>query len=148
MTMEPFKKARLASLAVLLVVVAAGFLLGVAWDRTRVSTPPESAEEVRDDDDEDRDGRGRRSLIVEKVGLSAQQKEQVDSIVAVHRERMEALQEEVAPRYRSIIETTRESIKEVLTAEQRSEYDSLLAEHDRRRREHHDRDDDRKEPRQ
>lgn len=136
MIMEPKKRTRLASMAVLFLVLAAGFLLGVAWDRTLVATPSEQGERVRDERD-DRE-RGERRLIVDRVGLTAEQKAQVDSIVAYHREQMDAIQDSVAPRFRAVVQATRASIKEVLTPEQRIQYDSLLAEHDRRREDRRD----------
>ena len=82
------------------------------------------------------------------MGLSPEQKAQVDSIVAHYRQEMRALQDELqaelrqayTPRYRGLLEETREEIKSVLTPDQRMEYDSLLVEHDRRRDQRRDRD--------
>jgi hypothetical protein len=40
---------------------------------------------------------------------------------------------EFRPRYRAVIEDLREDVKDILTAEQRSEYNVLLEEHDAKR---------------
>ena len=86
--------------------------------------------------------------MVEQVGLTDVQKEQIDSIVAHYRGKRDALQaqleadlwEAYMPRSRELLEETREEIKGVLTPEQRTAYDSLLVEHDRRREERRSRD--------
>lgn len=141
MSMERIAKMQLVSVVILVVVLVAGFLVGVAWDRSVRSDSVDTTAPTTQTEGDRRERSGRR-LIVEQVGLSAEQKARVDSLVAYHRDRMEALQREVAPRYRAIIEATRESIKDVLTPDQRAQYDSLLAEHDRRRRERRDGNDD------
>lgn len=155
--MEGRLRTRLASVAVLLVVLAAGFVLGVAWERRGPSLRAEAASETVDGDErrargrEDRD-RGRddekkkRRLIVDRVGLRAAQEARVDSIVESHREQMRALHKEFRreynPRYWSLIQETRDAIRSVLDPEQRARYDSLLAEHDRKRNDGDEDDDD------
>ena len=79
--------------------------------------------------------RGRRRLIVDKVGLSTVQKADVDSLVAFHRQRMSDLDTEFQPRYRAVIADLRAEIKQVLTDDQRVRYDVLLAEYDATRTE-------------
>jgi hypothetical protein len=153
MTMERSNRARLTTAFILFLLLAVGFALGVAVNRTlmaggvgeeELGTGDREADWRRpggEDEGErgDRKDRGRSRLIVEEVGLSESQKATVDSIVAFHRERMRELHEEFEeayiPRYRAVIEETRESIKTILTPEQRTAYDSLLARHDRRREE-------------
>lgn len=145
--MERTTKARLVSLGVLLTVLAAGFFLGVAWERG--SGPPGGGdadvaseapgEAGRGSGDRGRDRQKDRRLIVERVDLTPGQRERVDSVVEIHRERMKALRREFRgeyePRYRALVADTRDAIRSLLTAEQRATYDSLLAEHDRRREE-------------
>lgn len=149
-------RARLFAVLLLLLVLAAGFAMGFAVHRTVRAEDPAGEEteafEGRsgreyprgDEGDRRRGERDHRRLIVEQVGLSAEQKAKVDSIVAFHRERMEALsqefQEAYAPRYRAVLEETRSSIKDVLTPEQRTAYDSLLNRWDRRWEERRQRD--------
>lgn len=151
--MERELRTRLGSVGILLVVLASGVVLGVAWERRGASVGAEAAEsEVRGgDEDEDRDRRGDddrrdRRRIVDRVELRPVQEDRVDSIVEIHKERMKALQrefrEEYNPRYWSLVQETREAIRTVLDADQEARYDSLLAEHDRKRR-----DDDRQKRR-
>ena len=161
MTMEPGKKARLTAALVLLMVLGTGMVLGVALERrlearsvqeyssgATAGQPPDTQGRSRGYDPrsrdrlrepgEERDSLQRRPrLIVDQVGLSDQQKEQVDSIVGHFRSRMRALHDEFdqiyATRYREITEATREEIKKILTADQQAAYDSLLTEWDHRR---------------
>ena len=126
-------KTRLASLAVLLLVLVSGFVIGLAWDRSLgASTAPEVVAEEEPAEEEEP-----RSLIIDRVGLSAEQKAAVDGIVAFHRARIKELNEEFneeySPRFRTIVLATRDSLKTVLRPEQAAMYDSLTAEFDRRR---------------
>lgn len=123
-------KPKLITAMILTVLFGSGFVMGIAWDG-RLDASPASAEDGRAPGEEGR----RRGLIVEGVGLSAEQKESVDAVVNEYRQEMKALQEEFRPRYRSIIAGTRDGIKELLSTEQAAEYEALLVEHDARRAE-------------
>jgi Spy/CpxP family protein refolding chaperone len=132
-------KAKVLALLTLGLVFGSGVGLGLLWDRNLNASVPE---EVRT---EARDGErrtGSRSMLVEQVGLTEDQKSEIDVIVGESRRQMKALNEEFQPRYRAIIRETREDIKTLLTGEQRAQYDSLLAEFDARRDRHRDRDSD------
>ncbi len=125
-------KTRLATLGILVLVLAAGFLLGLAWERRLIASPPEAAAPAGT---EDEDGKPKeRTLIIDRVGLSPEQRVLVDSIVEHHRELMTVLQADYRPRYWALIDTTREAIKSVLDPAQAAMYDSLLAANDRKRR--------------
>lgn len=156
MSMEQGTRTRLATILILLLILATGAVLGIAADR-RLEARSQSASEASlqdeagqsgEDEAEDEESPRRRRLIVEQVGLSPEQKAQVDSIVAHYRQEMRDLQDELkvelrqayTPRYRGLLEETREEIRGVLTPDQRMEYDSLLVEHDRRRDQRRDRD--------
>lgn len=109
----------------------------------------------RDDDPRDRDDdRDGRRLIVHDVGITQAQEARVDSIVDLHRDRVRELRREMEeayeprfrqlrremeaeydPRMREVLLETRSSIRTVLTEEQATRYDSLLAEHDRKEEE-------------
>ena len=144
MSLDASTRTRLTTAAILGLVLATGGVLGVAVGPrlTAGSEPAEGQgdpeEGSREDRSSERSGR-RRTLIVEQVGLSDVQKTQVDSIVSSQRAQMRALQTEFneayMPRYRDLIEDTREAVRGVLTSDQRTMYDSLLVEHDRRRQE-------------
>ena len=124
-------KARMVAGIALVLLFASGIVVGLAWDQTASADPPG---EVREDEGSRRE-EGRRRLIVDNVGLSAVQKANVDSLVVFHRHRMSQLDKEFQPRYRAVIADLREDIKQVLTYDQRVQYDVLLAEHDARRAE-------------
>lgn len=160
MQMEQGTRTRLATILILFLVLVAGSVLGIAVDR-KVGSGNATAQEMAGGGEDNptegdsarsrREGRetGRR-LIVEQVGLSEAQKTEVDSIVSHYRQRMRELEDELEdelrraylPRYRELMEGTREEIKGVLTPAQRMQYDSLLEEYDRRRQERHNRDSD------
>lgn len=124
---------------VLLVTLVAGFLLGAVWSKTssaqaEPTAPTAPAAVAAEEADEDRGGETRRrGLIVERVGLSAEQQVQVDSIVGHSRTMMRQLRTDYRTGYGELIESTRSSIKDVLTPEQAAEYDALLNDFDRRR---------------
>jgi len=183
--MKPEARTRLASIAVLFLVLVTGFLLGMAWDRTDgmlaaggstddaaslnarddigAQGPGRRGEELSDRDDnegveadrEDAEEEGRerrrRRLIAHRVDLTPEQEDLVDSIGAVHWDRVRELRRRMEqeydrrahqlrremeaaydPRFEAVVMDTRRSIRAVLTREQASRYDSLLAEHDRR----------------
>ncbi len=130
---------RAAAGGVLFLMLGAGFLLGLVWSRTSAvraePTDPaalEAAEEAEEDGG--REAR-RRGLIVERVGLSADQKVRVDSVVSHSRAMMRQLRADYRAGYGELIESARASIKAVLTPEQAAEYDALLSDFDRRRAE-------------
>lgn len=158
MDMGQSTRARLTTILLLLLVLATGSVLGIAVDRrlearaaTAEESDPKREEGGRKEDSpeaRERSSESRRRLIVEQVGLSETQHLKVDSIVSHYRQRMRELEKELEdelrraylPRYRELLEGTREEIKSVLTPAQRLEYDSLLMEYDRRREERHDRE--------
>ena len=130
------RNTRAAAGGVLFVTLVAGFLLGLVWSRTSSAQaePTAPTAVAAEEADEDRGGETRRrGLIVERVGLSAEQKVQVDSIMGLSRTMMRELRADYRTGYGELIESTRSSIKAVLTPEQAAEYDALLTDFDRRR---------------
>ena len=130
------RNTRAAAGGVLFLTLAAGFILGLVWSRRspEQTGPTTSTAVAAEEADEDR-GREtrRRGLIVERVGLSAEQKVQVDSVMGHARGMMRRMRADYRTGYGELIESTRSSIKAVLTAEQAAEYDALLTDFDRRR---------------
>lgn len=124
-------RTRLLTAVLLAVVFGSGFTLGLAFDRTAVATPAEDAEAVPTEE--------RRTPMYEQVGPSQDQSLLIDSIVVVHRRKMASLQEEFSatynPRYEALIDSTREAIKDVFSEEQAAQYDSLIADYERRKAE-------------
>ena len=86
---------------------------------------------------DEQSGENRRMPMYEQVGPDAAQSVILDSIVAEHRARLDALnrefQERYDPRFRAIVEETREAIKGVFTPEQAARYQELLDARDRAR---------------
>ncbi len=151
MTMEGSSRTRLASFGILVIVLAAGFVMGLAWER-QASDESTGVDEASAPDSTQgrRSGRGGSGggLIIYQVEMTPEQKTRVDSIVEHYRKAAEALQEEYRARseelqrgarremfqqYRELVSETTESIKDQLTPEQVAVYDSLRDEHDRSR---------------
>lgn len=112
-------------------VFAAGLVVGMAVDRNAVASPvPESTEPVANAEEAE------RTPLYAQVGPDEDQKVLIDSIVVEFREEMKALRREWRLGYEgqrdALVASTRTAIKDVLTAEQAAQYDSLAAEYDRR----------------
>ncbi len=160
MTLERGTRTRLATASVLILVLATGMVLGIAVDRQLDArdAPSEDARWSRPSGGGEREGRGAvdhsrdtsrsltrgpsqrgASLLVEQVGLSEGQLEQVDSIMRFYGGQMRDLHEEFneaySTRYREIQTASREAVRGVLTAEQVMVYDSMRIEWQRRREE-------------
>jgi hypothetical protein len=99
---------------------------------------PRGRDRSRSPEEQGDSSQRRPRLIVDQVGLSEDQNEQVDSIVRYFMEEMRALHEEFdreySTRYREINQASRDAVRAVLGPDQRAAYDSLLAEWDQRRR--------------
>jgi Spy/CpxP family protein refolding chaperone len=130
--MEQRVRTRVATLGILVLVFLAGLMVGFAVDRWN-GTKAIAAETAGEGEaSKENEPRGR---IIDQVDLTHEQQGAVDSIVEHHRQEIAQLQSVYQPRFRAIVDDTREAIKEILTSEQRALYDSLLAKNDERRRE-------------
>ncbi|NIP83389.1 MAG: hypothetical protein GWM90_30855 [Gemmatimonadetes bacterium] len=127
-----FGRTRLLGFGLLAAVFLAGGLAGMAVDR--VVAGEDRGERDRRDDD-----RGRRSYVIDRVDMSAAQRDAIDAILERRSERMRAVWREVEPRMDAITDSARAEIMAVLTPEQREEYEAKL-EKWRERRERRDRD--------
>jgi len=133
-------RTRLTTVVLLLIVFSTGLLIGFAMNTegTRELVRDESVVEGEGDADVAVSGEGtRRPRIYDQVEPNESQLRVIDSIVAVHRERTNALDEEMRGQlsagFRSILLETREAIKGFLSQEQAIEYQRLLDENDARR---------------
>ena len=132
-------RTRLVTAGVLVVVFGSGVLLGFAADTNLGAEQPSevvSVEPVEPDDEEPT----RRARVYDQVEPTEAQDLLIDSIVAEHRARTTALDDELRAKYdeqfqgefrggfRVILLETRERIKGVLTPEQATEYQRLLDE--------------------
>lgn len=154
MPMAQLQRVRIATMAILALVLGAGFLLGAVWDR-KIDTAPAEVAASTSAAPLSPGEPGRRPIYVQvSPPLTPDQLAQAEAIVARRREAVKALlaeprvdslyQEMKAaekqfknvydPRFRSLIDTSRAAIRQIMTPEQARQYDSLLAENDRRRR--------------
>lgn len=129
--MERSSRTRLVTALILAVVFGAGVLLGLAADS---SFSAEAAEVAPMSGDSAAADPPRRQHLYERVGANESQLSHIDSIVAEHRAKTNALDEELRAEYRTgfrkILLDTREAIKGALTSEQAAEYQRLLDEWD------------------
>ena len=120
--------ARILSAALLVGMLGVGFLAGMAWQGDRV---PEPAEDARERERGDRSGRSGRGLLIDQVGLSAETRAQAGDVIRHFRVQMHALdkelQAEYEPRQRALARRARDSIRSLLSPQERAVYDSLLA---------------------
>jgi hypothetical protein len=151
---ENFQRTRLATLAILGLVMVAGFLLGMLWDRRLAAAPAPVAAAQESEADGDADRRRRMSFYQVQPPLSEAQLAQAEAITARRRQAARDLFEEPAidslydamkmaedefeaasdPRFSALVDSSRVAIKQLMTPEQATNYDSILAEGDRRRR--------------
>lgn len=137
--MERGARTKLVAAIVLAAVFASGLLLGFAADSglTAESTVGSTEEPTTPPPDGERP---RRPLVYEQLHPSPAQTVVIDSILYVHRSRMNALdkeyrdvREKYQASYDAVIQDTREAIAGVFPADVAVEYRRLLAEFDRRR---------------
>src|SRR5262245_16819415 len=154
MALAQLQRVKIATVAILALVLGAGFLLGAVWDRKLDAEPAvASADSTAAAPAANREGR--RPIYVQvNPPLTADQLAQAEVIVAHRRDNVKALLAEPSvdslydamksaerqfkevydPRFRALIDTSRAAIRQIMTAEQAAQYDSLLADNDRRRR--------------
>lgn len=155
MALAQMEKVRLATVGILALVLGAGFLLGAAWDRrldagpvpaasdsaavqepaardegripiyTRVQPPLSSEQMAAADEIVDRRRGAVRQLLAEPG---------IDSLYDAMKSAEKSFKDAYDPRFRALIDTSRSAIRGIMTPEQAAQYDSLLAENDRRRR--------------
>lgn len=114
---------KLLAVSLLFVVLTAGFMMGLAWDRGEANAATAAVGPEPED-------RPRRALVIDEVGLETAQRAEVDEIIHHFRAQMRALDKEFRetyrPRQRALLGQTRDSIKATLSPAQRVVYDSLL----------------------
>lgn len=115
--MSASRRARVVSVGLLALIFLGGVLTGYAADAF-VDDRGAGPEREREDE--------RQAWVIEQVGLTADQRAEVDSIVEHYRGEMAGVVEEYRERYRELVAQTRGDIEQVLTPEQREEYRALL----------------------
>lgn len=133
------QQARLISVVLLFVTLAAGFMLGMAWDARRpiqtgaIEEVVEVPAREEDESAEEGDGERQRGPVIYEVVMEPGQRAAVDEIIVHFQSSMDALRETARRDYNrqqmDLLMATRDSIRAVLNPDQIAEYDSLLAVH-------------------
>ena len=142
--MERGARTKLIAGLVLAAVFGSGLLLGFAADSRPASEATsggtEQVAEGTPVGEQTQQPRQRRPLVYEQLNPSPAQTAVIDSIMHVHRQRMNALDKEYREvrvdyegRYNALVQETREAIADVFPPDVAEEYRRLLAEYDRRR---------------
>jgi hypothetical protein len=160
---ERQQRARLTTVLVLALVFATGIVVGLAVDRTAFPETGDdgamASGTAEGGASEESEQEGRRPMYEQVGGLSADQQVLIDSIVEGHRAARQAItegwraeyeplereqeaweEENVEPvrqkwraRLDSLVHSTRDALKDVMTEDQARRYDSLLADYEQRR---------------
>jgi hypothetical protein len=114
--MIPEQRARSRAIAGALLALAfvAGAAAGLIADRLLVPTPTIRTRIVRD-----------MSSVLDKLGLTAQQRVQAESIIQQSGPRTEEAMREVAERLRLVSDSVDAELRAILTTDQRARLDSL-----------------------
>ena len=138
--MERGSRTKLVAALVLGAVFGSGLLLGYAADSSLTTEPIATSSEEPSTGGSSGEQRQRRPLVYEQLNPTPEQHAVIDSILQVHRTRMNKLDQEYREarhRYRmsydAVIQDTRDAIAAVFPPEQAAEYRRLLEEYDRRR---------------
>lgn len=126
-------RVRLVTAAVLILVFAAGFTVGLAVDRPSRAKAGEEVSAPTTEQATQTTARSDHDRVMKRLDLSKEQRQAVDSLLGYYKERMIEFQMEYGPRYWAIVDSSRTVIKGVLTEDQAILYDSLLVENDKRR---------------
>ena len=154
MQIEKGQQIKLATVAILALVLAAGFLLGAVWDRRLDAETKTAAEQPDAPSAQPRQRGERRTPIYARVqpALTGEQTASAQAILDGRRDAARALMKEARidslyvamkaaersfkdaydPRFAALADSSRAAIKQIMTPAQAAQYDSLLA-LDRRR---------------
>ena len=128
-------RTRIVGFALLVATFLVGALSGAAVDRVLNAEEPEArATEGRDRDDR------RRSYVIDRIDMATEQRASIDAILERRSERMRAVWQEVEPRLDAITDSARTEIMQVLTPEQRADYELKLEQRRAKRQERARRD--------
>ena len=144
--MEQGSRTKLVAGLVVALVFGSGLLLGYAAN----GGPAEAMTVESSTDDGQSTGRRNRPYVYETMNPTAEQRARMDSIMVVHRARMNVLHEEFGVQqqaydasYDAIIQQTRDALAAVFPEERRAEYRRRLEEEYDRPREERARQGDR-----
>jgi len=130
-------RTRLTTVLLLVAVFGTGVLVGFAADTDATAQAAEVSVEPVVADTASSEEQPRRRRLYEQVEPNETQLALIDSIVTVHRDRTNALDEEMRTQlnagFTEILLETRDAIRSVFTEEQAAEYQRLVDEYDARR---------------
>ena len=110
----------------LLLAAIVGGVTTLALDRTlHRPGPPLPADHGRRGSPHGERNRDPHDWLSRELGLSAAQRQRLDSLLARQMEEIRALREETRPRYDSISARTRRAVDSLLTPEQRAKMESI-----------------------
>lgn len=115
-------RSRLLGLVLLIATFITGALAGAAVDRVLTAGEADRVERTDDRDD----GRDGRSYIIDQVQMRPDQRTAIDSILERRADRLRAIWRATEPRMDAITDSARLEIMQVLTPEQRTEYERRL----------------------
>jgi hypothetical protein len=136
---DPRFRMRWMAIALLLLTFLAGGLVGIAVDRVLVAEPTVRARATAESRGFGRppgpQGAQPRARIFapggvmdERLGLSTEQQERIDSILVTDRREADAMLQQIGPRIQARYDSTTATILEVLTPEQRTVFERLRQE--------------------
>lgn len=155
MSIKNARRTRVATAGIVGMVFVAGFLLGMLWDRGLSTTVlPAAGGSQSSEGENGRRSPRRMSFYQVEPPLTEEEAALAEAIIARRRQAARDLFEEPLidslygamktaenefedvynPRFRAIVDSTRAEIRQLMTPEQVINYDSILAESDRRRR--------------
>jgi len=130
MSMARDRRVRLAAGAILGATFVGGVALGFVLDRGVAQASPDR-ERTRVVDAPP--APPPNEWIIDRLSLSPDQRESIDSVIAHYGTVMTSLQREYRPRFQSVVDSANLGLRGILTPDQAVHYDSLAAEMQRRR---------------
>lgn len=113
-------RTRIAGFGLLVATFLVGALSGAAVDRVLSADEPDARTRAERADGD------RRSYVIDRIEMAPEQRASIDAILARRSERMRAVWQEAEPRLDAITDSARTEIMQVLTPEQRAEYERKL----------------------
>ena len=127
--LSPNGKVRLLSFAALFATFFAGTMVGAAFTKVvSADDPPAQAEQKTE--------RKNKTMIFDQLGLNAEQKVRIDSVIAKRRAQTDLFWDQHGPQMRSIVDSTRAEINRVLNDEQRARMEQWRQERRERHKQH------------
>ena len=115
------RRTRLVGFGLLVATFVVGALTGAAVDRVLNADEAPARAASREDGERRRGG-----YVIDGVEMAADQRAAIDAILERRSERMRAVWRQVEPHLDAVTDSARAEIMQVLTPEQRAEYERML----------------------